>query len=1061
MTLAVAKPPGSLESLPVPPSVRPPDKSIVSVQEAQLLNRVKELEATLADTRAELDCARAALAAQAEAHEADRQRWEGERANAAHDRGARAWTSGRDLWEQVDAAGVIMLTADEEGFVTGMNATAAKVLGCLGGPTSAKHRLSDLLHPDDMLSIAELATAARHRTDHSLLGSVPSASGKEGLLPAAPTQCQARVRSSEQPWQSFLFAAALARSGGSGVGSSELLYVGQDVSKLSRERTEAKRAAEDLFGLFQTVNAPIIGIDQMGLINRWNRKAELLTGYSEAEAIGKDMVRTFVLEENAGPVQAMINRGLQGQEITSYEFPLVTKVGQQRQILWSATARRDHSGGLVGVIGVGQDITELRAETNMHANYIKICGAAVWSLRGQAATGEVTECRTKEIEHLISQQSEMDICDPRMVLWRASFVSILKIMCQSCWMSRRQAALNASTSSAPPPQHGRGTPGSGAACVDFGYEFCFESPSGQVKWYKVEGHFLGESAPRETGTFEVAGSMQEVTEMWIDKVMGDRRSSMWSRMCHMVFDATLLVDTQEYRVLNAWGEEKVFGCKLSSNQAIVPLIKPEDTSSLKEAFNEVTFKGFERGRTLRLLRPNGSEPGRACETPAQCFLLAGDPENPNECMMGIRMQGQSRGGAELWDVAKPNPVMTLEDLARLKSGLKRHRRPGPGNMRGRHMQNRHSRSTDPVTSSLSLSSIPEDWHGESEDDDARSIGVDTESLRSSSKSSKSSRSSKSSGSSLSGVGVCNSSPPRSASDEVLSLRSRELAVMHANLAASQRNVNSPTKAKASPPPTRRLAPKVQRTGPPRVKLRWGRETFDLNLDDFPSIRSLREHIQGSTGVPPARQTLILAGRRLPQDNGTTADEPTWNELRNSVRTGQALMLIGSAASAGLGGNNGAGNAGPDTAGAQGASAACADEVAGEALDDGVEANNGGDEAGSEDHSEHAASDERVNQTADETDDAGAARVSEDSRPENAPVSPAAPEGPESGCPGVPPPPESTSASGTAPSLQPAVPPGPALGPASKQPPPQASPCDDRDHGNGASGSAAEGENGRT
>ena len=28
-------------------------------------------------------------------------------------------------------------------------------------------------------------------------------------------------------------------------------------------------------------------------------------------------------------------------------------------------------------------------------------------------------------------------------------------------------------------------------------------------------------------------------------------------MCHMVFDATLLVDTQEYRVLNAWGEEKV------------------------------------------------------------------------------------------------------------------------------------------------------------------------------------------------------------------------------------------------------------------------------------------------------------------------------------------------------------------------------------------------------------------------------------------------------------------------------------------------------------------------
>ena len=73
-------------------------------------------------------------------------------------------------------------------------------------------------------------------------------------------------------------------------------------------------------------------------------------------------------------------------------------------------------------------------------------------------------------------------------------------------------------------------------------------------------------------------------------------------MCHMVFDATLLVDTQEYRVLNAWGEDKIFGCKLHNNHPVLKLIKADDSDALKETFNEVTFCVFERGRTLHLLR---------------------------------------------------------------------------------------------------------------------------------------------------------------------------------------------------------------------------------------------------------------------------------------------------------------------------------------------------------------------------------------------------------------------------------------------------------------------------
>ena len=45
----------------------------------------------------------------------------------------------------------------------------------------------------------------------------------------------------------------------------------------------------------------------------------------------------------------------------NYEFPLFTKDGRRRQILLNATARRGADGEATDVLGVGQDITELRA----------------------------------------------------------------------------------------------------------------------------------------------------------------------------------------------------------------------------------------------------------------------------------------------------------------------------------------------------------------------------------------------------------------------------------------------------------------------------------------------------------------------------------------------------------------------------------------------------------------------------------------------------------------------------------------------------------------------------
>ena len=44
----------------------------------------------------------------------------------------------------------------------------------------------------------------------------------------------------------------------------------------------------------------------------------------------------------------------------NYEFPLYTKDNQRVEVLLNATTRRDAAGEIVGVVGVGQDITQMK-----------------------------------------------------------------------------------------------------------------------------------------------------------------------------------------------------------------------------------------------------------------------------------------------------------------------------------------------------------------------------------------------------------------------------------------------------------------------------------------------------------------------------------------------------------------------------------------------------------------------------------------------------------------------------------------------------------------------------
>ena len=113
--------------------------------------------------------------------------------------------------------------------------------------------------------------------------------------------------------------------------------------------------------LIDTANAPIFGVNAEGAVNEWNKKSAEITGFHAEEVLGKSFVAELIPINYRELVDTVLQRALQGESTSNFEFELYTKDSNLVRVLLNATTRRNASGDVVGVIGVGQDITQIKA----------------------------------------------------------------------------------------------------------------------------------------------------------------------------------------------------------------------------------------------------------------------------------------------------------------------------------------------------------------------------------------------------------------------------------------------------------------------------------------------------------------------------------------------------------------------------------------------------------------------------------------------------------------------------------------------------------------------------
>ena len=114
--------------------------------------------------------------------------------------------------------------------------------------------------------------------------------------------------------------------------------------------------SSELEELIDAATTPVFGIDLDGNINEWNEEIAEFTGYSKAEAVGKPLVKSFVVKKLHSSAKEVLNNALQELETTVLELIFHTKSNSTKSLLVNAETRRDTQNNIVGVVLVTQDL---------------------------------------------------------------------------------------------------------------------------------------------------------------------------------------------------------------------------------------------------------------------------------------------------------------------------------------------------------------------------------------------------------------------------------------------------------------------------------------------------------------------------------------------------------------------------------------------------------------------------------------------------------------------------------------------------------------------------------
>lgn len=148
-------------------------------------------------------------------------------------------------------------------------------------------------------------------------------------------------------------------------GKFRLLAVVRDITERKRAEDAMKESKEFFEKVVNTAKALIVGLDISGKIVIFNAHCEDVTGWKREEAMGKHWLTNFVPSQYWSQLGHVCKKTVELGDGKEYEYPVVTKAGEERMVAWNNTILLDASGEISLVTCTGIDITERKLAQDM------------------------------------------------------------------------------------------------------------------------------------------------------------------------------------------------------------------------------------------------------------------------------------------------------------------------------------------------------------------------------------------------------------------------------------------------------------------------------------------------------------------------------------------------------------------------------------------------------------------------------------------------------------------------------------------------------------------------
>lgn len=113
-------------------------------------------------------------------------------------------------------------------------------------------------------------------------------------------------------------------------------------------------------GIIANMNLGLVEVNTKDEILMINQSFSEMSGYSEAELIGKEGGKIFLVDGDSNKIEIENNKRLEGKS-NSYELEVRNKKGEIRHWLISGAPNYNLNGEVVGSIGIHLDITDLKS----------------------------------------------------------------------------------------------------------------------------------------------------------------------------------------------------------------------------------------------------------------------------------------------------------------------------------------------------------------------------------------------------------------------------------------------------------------------------------------------------------------------------------------------------------------------------------------------------------------------------------------------------------------------------------------------------------------------------